>query len=208
MNKPVIGILGAGKLGMTLAKLAVDAGYKVYISGSREPQKIELSVDVLAKGANPEWTDKVIEYSDVIILAMPLNKYKNINSDLLANKLVIDSMNYWWEVDGNENTYYSGKQTSTEAVAEYFNKSKVIKALNHMGYHDLASEANASERKSIAYAGNNSSSLKIVDKIIEDFGFDALYLGDLSKGVVLQPSKALFGVNKTKAGLLELLSNK
>ncbi|WP_119325486.1 NAD(P)-binding domain-containing protein [Companilactobacillus musae] len=205
MVKPVLGILGAGKLGMTLAKLGIDAGYEVNIAGSREPARIELSVSVLAKGAHPMIAKDVIEKSEVIILALPLSKYQQIDSHLFAQKLVIDSMNYWWETDGLENDYYDQKITSSESVQEYLSESLVIKAFNHMGYHDLA--AMSHQKRAIVYAGNNETALKRVARIIDDFGFEPYYLGTLNQTKVLQPSGILFGTNETISGVKELLKN-
>lgn len=203
MTKPIIGILGAGKLGMTLAKLGVDAGYQVNISGSNDPQKIKLSVDVLATGAVPHWTKDLIKESDVIFFAMPLSKYQQIPAALLKDKLIIDSMNFWWEIDGKENDYYDDSQTSSEAVQKYFAPTTVIKAFNHMGYHDLASMPN--QNRVIVYAGDNEVALEKVKQIIQDFGFVPYYLGSLKQTKVLQPSGVLFGVNEDLNGIKRIL---
>lgn len=206
MTKPVIGILGAGKLGITLAKLGIDAGYSINISGSSDPEKISLSVNVIAKGANPMCSKEVIEKSNLIVLAMPLSKYQNLDKSLLKNKIIIDAMNYWWEIDGVDNIYYDENTTSTQEVQKYFNESHVVKAFNHMGYHDLLDESNSSKRKAIAYAGDDPNVYEEIATVISDFGFDPYFLGSLKDTEVLQPGGILFGVDETTEGIKKLLN--
>ena len=210
MTKPIIGILGAGKLGTVLAKIGINSGYKVLIAGSGSVDKIALTIEILVPGAKDKLAEEVAEEADIIILALPLGKYKTIPKEKLQNKIVIDAMNYWWEVDGLESSIIQESLSSSETVAKYLKDSIVVKAFNHMGYHDLEEvlyQTEEKEHKAIAYATDSVNAGNQVAQIIEDFGFDSLSLGRLSRGVVLEPGHTPFGANLSKIDLREMIAD-
>jgi predicted dinucleotide-binding enzyme len=97
-----LGIVGAGKYGTTLARSAIAAGYDVAISGSGPADDIALTVDVLAAGAHAATTDEVVRHADMIVLAVPTHRFRELPRDLFAGKILIDAMNYWQPVDGDD----------------------------------------------------------------------------------------------------------
>lgn len=203
-----IGILGAGKLGVVLAQLALKAGYKVMIAGSGSPSKIALTVEVLASGAVAVSSHEAATGSDIIILAMPLSKHRQIPHDALAGKLVVDATNHWWEVDGPRDEFLKPDESSSEAVQEFLAESRVVKALSHMGYHDLLDEAKpagAQGRKAIAVAGDNPQDVETVACIVDKLGFDPVSFNALATGRKFEPGGKIFGANVDAKTLEELL---
>ncbi|GAA2224727.1 NAD(P)-binding domain-containing protein [Herbiconiux moechotypicola] len=207
--RPVVGILGAGKVGTVLARLLLAAGYRVLIAGSGAPSKIALIVDVLAPGAVATTADEVARASSVVILALPLGKYRSIPAALLDGKLVIDAMNYWWEVDGHRADLDDPRVSTSELVQAFLPGSRVVKAFNHMGYHDLDQgprPSGAHDRKAIGIAGDDVGSLATVAAFVDTVGFDPVPVGTLHDSIVLQPGSPLFGANLPAAELRDAVA--
>jgi len=193
-----IGILGAGKVGTVLSRLLVAAGYRVLISGSGPASKIALTIEVLAPGAVATTSDVVARDSDVVILALPLGKYRSIPRELLESKLVLDAMNYWWEIDGHRADLNDPRVSTSELVQEFLGASRVVKAYNHMGYHDLdegPQPTGTPGRKAIGIAGDDPSDLATVAEIVDATGFDPVVVGTLHDSISLEPGSELFGAN-------------
>jgi predicted dinucleotide-binding enzyme len=201
---PTIGILGAGKVGTVLSRLLLAAGYRVLIAGSGSPTKISLIIDVLAPGAVALSADEVARDADIVILALPLGKYRSIPAEQLAGKLVIDAMNYWWEIDGQRADLSDPRTSTSELIQSFLPASRVVKAFNHMGYHDL-DEGPRPEgtpgRKAIGIAGDDDADLAAAAALVNAAGFDPVRVGTLRDSILLEPGSELFGANLPVEGV-------
>jgi len=203
-----LGIVGAGKIGTTIARAAVAGGYDVAISGSGPAERIALIVDVLAPGARAVSTDEVVRHADLIILAIPMHRFRELPPDLFAGKILVDAMNYWEEIDGFDEELATAPGGTSAVVQQRFPSARVVKSLNHLGYFDVERgrrSRGTPGRIAIAAAGDDRAAVAAVLQLIDRLGFDAVDAGPLEAGLALQPGGAVFGVSYGSAELSSLL---
>ena len=191
-----IAILGAGKVGTSLARVAVEAGYEVDIAGSGAPGRIQLIVDVLAPGAHPVTAAEAVQGAELVVLALPLHKFRHLDTSLLSGHVVLDIMNYWTPIDGEITEFDDAPEGTSVLVQRAIPGARVVKTLNHIGYHELEEQhrpAGAPDRVALGAVGDDQGAVAEVLAFLDRIGFDAIDGGPLANGVAFQPGSPLFG---------------
>jgi predicted dinucleotide-binding enzyme len=121
---------------------------------------------------------------------------------MVADKIVIDTMNYWPPVDGVQELFEDPRHGSSELVARRLRRSTVVKTLNHIGYHELEGERRpigSPERRALGVAGDDPDAVAQVSTLIERIGYDVVRLDTLSAGRLLEPGSPVFGASLARA---------
>jgi 8-hydroxy-5-deazaflavin:NADPH oxidoreductase len=205
-----LGIVGAGKFGTTLARAAIAAGYDVNISGSGPVDDIALTVDVLVPGANAATTDAVARHADIIVLAVPTHRFRELPRDLFAGKILVDATNYWQPVDGDDPELTAAPDGTSTIVQQHFPSARVVKSLNQLGYHQLEENQRpkgAPDRIAIGAAGDDRLAVRKVMRLLERLGFDPVDAGPLKNGVALEPDGSPIAATYNADQLSKLVSD-
>jgi predicted dinucleotide-binding enzyme len=203
-----LGIVGAGRVGTTIARAAIASGYDVAISGSGAADRIALIVEVLAPGARAVSTGEVVRHADIIVLAVPMHRFRDLPRDLFAGKILIDAMNYWEEIDGVDPQLATAPAGTSVVVQDRFLSARVVKSLNHITYYKFDESRRphgAPGRLAMAAAGDDRAAVTAVMQLIDRLGFDAVDAGPLGAGLALEPNGSVFGVSYSRDDLSNLL---
>jgi hypothetical protein len=206
---PRLGIVGAGKLGITLARSALAAGYDVAIAGSGRPEKIQLTVDVLARGASAMTVADLVDFSDTIVLAIPTHRFRELPGDQFNGKILIDAMNYWPDADGEDPELANAPGGSSTLVQDHFRGAHVVKSLNQLSYHqveELPRERGAADRIAMAAVGDDPDAVRSVTELIDALGFDPVDGGPLENGRLLEPDGSPLAITYTAPELSQRLT--
>jgi 8-hydroxy-5-deazaflavin:NADPH oxidoreductase len=185
-----IGIIGAGRLGQAMARVAVRAGRSVVIANSRDPESLTTVLPALGEGVSAGTAAEAAASATVVIAVPWASVPEAVNGLEWSGQVVIDATNDW-PADDLEG------RTSSEIVADRVLGGRVVKAANTLSAEVLASDPHLSEgRRVIFISGDDVDAKAIVAALFVDAGFAVIDLGDLAKGGEMQQiHHPLAGVN-------------
>jgi predicted dinucleotide-binding enzyme len=203
-----IGFIGSGRIGSTVAGLAVAAGHDVVLSNTRGPESLADLVGRLGPRAEAATVPDAAAAGEIVLVAIPLHAYGSVPVEPLAGKIVMDANNYYSQRDGHIAALDAGETTSSELLAAHLPASRVVKVFNTIESSQLASQGQPSgtpDRRAIPIAGDDAQAKKVVAELLDSFGYDVVEAGPLAEGRRFEPGTAPYGPRLTVAELRDAL---
>jgi 8-hydroxy-5-deazaflavin:NADPH oxidoreductase len=189
-DSDVIGIIGAGRLGTAMARLALRAGRRVVIANSRAPETLGSVVLALGEGVSSGTVDEAAS-AGIVVLAVPWDRvHEAVENVTWDGQVLVDATNDWSADD------LQGR-TSSELVADLVTGARVVKAGNTLGADVLGSDPQeAGGRRVIFLSGDDHDAKEDVAAFFQAAGFAVIDLGGLATGGAMQQiHHPLAGVN-------------
>jgi predicted dinucleotide-binding enzyme len=191
-----VGLVGSGRIGGTVAKLAVAAGHPVILSNSRGPGTLTELAGELGPLARAGTGQEAAEGGDLVVVAIPLRAFPSVGPGPLAGKVVIDTCNYYPQRDGQLPELDSGALTSSELIQRHLAQSAVVKAFNNIFYRHLASlsrPSGAPDRSYLPIAGDDPGAKAAVTAFLDSIGYGAVDAGPLAESWRQEPGTPVYG---------------
>lgn len=204
-----IAVLGVGRVGAAVARTALEAGLAVNVAGSGAAEDIALLAEIVIPGATAMTAADAAADADIVVLAVPLHKFRSVDPSILEGRVVIDAMNHWAPIDGDLPEFSDPTVGTSEIVREHFVGARLVKALNHIGYHELEEHArrDGGVRRALAYASDDAEASASVHELIDRFGFDPIDAGPLAAGIAFESATTIFTSKLDAEGMRAALAD-
>jgi 8-hydroxy-5-deazaflavin:NADPH oxidoreductase len=204
-----IGIIGSGRIGGTLARLFAGAGHEVAVSNSRGPETLAGLVEELGPDARATTPAEAARFGELVVVSIPLGRYREVPTDGVDGKVVIDTNNYYPQRDGHIGALDDGTATSSGLLQEHLPTSRVVKAFNHIPARDIVERRTPEgtpHRRALVVAGDDAGAREVVARFIGDIGFDVVDLGPLAESWRIEPGTPGYGPDLDVAGLRDAVA--
>ena len=195
-----LGIVGAGHIGSTVARLAVDAGVDVVIANSRGPETLADLVADLGPHARAAGAEEAATVGDLVVLTVPLKALADLPVAAFDGQVVLDTGNYYPERDGRIADLDDGSTTASELTARTLPGARVVKVFNNIFFEHLGAlarpdvPAGTDQRSVLAIAGDDDAAKQAATALLDTLGYDVVDAGPLAEGWRFQPDTPAYGV--------------
>ena len=159
-----IAVIGAGKVGGTLATALARAGHDVTV-GVRSPQGRVL------EGATVGSVADAVGDGQVVILALPGREVEALlteHGSALDGKVVVDAAN---SIGGPGPTHHA------DAFARHAPGAAMVRAFNTLGWENFAQPSFDGERADLLWCGPEGRATEVAERLIADVGLRPVRIG-------------------------------
>lgn len=203
-----IGIIGAGRIGSTLARHFTAIGYDVALANSRGPDTLADLVADIGGPIRAVTAEEAARFGEAVVVSIPYGRYQELPTEPLRGKVVMDTCNYYPERDGHDPELDGDATTSSEKIQAHTG-ANLVKAFNAIYWENLRDHARpqgATDRVAIPLSGNDEEAKAAVAGLIRDIGFDAVDAGHLGEGGRKhQPGSRVYATEMSSAETSALL---
>jgi 8-hydroxy-5-deazaflavin:NADPH oxidoreductase len=199
-----IGIIGSGHVGSNLAKATIAHGYDVVLTNSQGPDSLAGLIADLGPGARAATPEEAAAACDFAIVAIPITTVSQVPVEPLAGKVVIATINYFPQRDGRIAEIDDGTTTAPGILQAHLPTSQVVRAFSMVDAADMSGDGHPKgdpRRRALALAGDDPAAKRVVARLYEECGFDALDLGGLGESWRVDPGQPAFVTRQTLAEL-------
>ena len=203
-----IGIVGAGMIGSTMARLWAAAGHDVRIA-SRHPDELTGLVQSIGQRASAGTPADAAAFGEVVMLTVPLKAVPGLAPELaplLAHEIVIDTGNAYEKRDGKDAvTARQHPVGSAGWAAAMFPDARWVKGFNTVYFKVLETEAHRDgDRVGIPLASDDRDAMETVARLVRDAGFEPVVVGGLVRGKEFEPDTKPYNTGMSGAELRHL----
>jgi 8-hydroxy-5-deazaflavin:NADPH oxidoreductase len=171
-----VGIIGAGRIGQAMARIARRAGRPVVIAHKGAPESLASIVQELGDGVSAGTVTEAAGADIVVIAVMWPDVPQAVEGLEWEGRILIDPTNDFDPSDLNG-------RTSSEVVADLVAPARVVKTANIFAAELLASDPRQAGGQRVMFlSGDNADAKSAVRRMFEDAGFFVIDLGGLREG--------------------------
>ncbi len=185
-----IGIIGAGNVGLALARGFAAADHDVVL-GTRDPEKPAITEWLARAGDRGRAADyrATADSAELVIMAVPgryvVDVAEAMGPDAFAGKIVVDVTNPIVPTATGAVSAFGEEDSAAEALQRTLPGAYVVKAFNQISAEEMTSPS-PDETRPLRIAGDHVPSKAIVASIASSFGWTVRDLGPLKRAGALE----------------------
>ncbi len=187
-----IAVIGTGNVGAALGRRWSAAGHDV-VFGARDPSsKKVLKLLEGTQGARADLAAAAAAEAEIVVLATPWAVSEDVVRGLgdLDDRILVDCTN---PVQPDLTGLTVGHSVSAgEMIASWAGRAKVVKAFNNTGAGNMEDPTYPAGAATVFVCGDDPQANRVVARLAEELGFDAVDAGGLRMARLLEPLAMLW----------------